>query len=256
MTYYAYFVAVFVLLAGVFGIVRSRNLIHTVVCLSVAQSGTYVLLLAVGYQRGVHRPVFGSPPVEAEQQRHRPARAGDDADRHRRLGDGDGAAARHRGAGAQAARHGRPQRARRAGGLSQWSRSTTASRSCRRSRSPCRSWSPACCWRSGGGCRGSSSTRPRSAARSPRSSMLAVGAASLATEGRVGDLVGALDARSTATASASCWSATRSAPGIALLAACARRARAGLQLALLRRRRRALPLPRAVVPGRHGAASR
>jgi len=64
MTYYAYIVAVFVLLTGVFGIVRSRNLIHTVVCLSVAQSGTYVLLLAVGYQRGVSPPVFGSPPVK------------------------------------------------------------------------------------------------------------------------------------------------------------------------------------------------
>ncbi len=40
------------MLVGIFGVVRSRNLIHTVVCVSVAQSGTYVLLLAIGYQRG------------------------------------------------------------------------------------------------------------------------------------------------------------------------------------------------------------
>ena len=64
MSYYAYLVAVFVLLTGAFGIVRSRNLIHTVACLSVAQSGTYVLLLAIGYQRGVPPPVYGSPPVK------------------------------------------------------------------------------------------------------------------------------------------------------------------------------------------------
>ena len=30
------------------------------VCLSVAQSGTYVLLLAIGYQKGASAPVFGS----------------------------------------------------------------------------------------------------------------------------------------------------------------------------------------------------
>ena len=39
--------------------------IHAVVCLSVAQSGSYVLLVAVGYQRGGAPPVFGSsvPPT-------------------------------------------------------------------------------------------------------------------------------------------------------------------------------------------------
>jgi multicomponent Na+:H+ antiporter subunit C len=60
---YAYVVSVFLLLTGVFGIVRSRDLIHAVVCLSVAQSGTYVLLLAIGYQRKATPPVFGSPAV-------------------------------------------------------------------------------------------------------------------------------------------------------------------------------------------------
>jgi multicomponent Na+:H+ antiporter subunit C len=56
------FLAAFAVLAiGAWGIVRSRNLVHAVVCLSVAQSGTYLLLLAVGYQRAAHPPVFGSP---------------------------------------------------------------------------------------------------------------------------------------------------------------------------------------------------
>ena len=64
MRIYAYLVAVFVLLVGAFGIVRSRNLIHAVVCLSVSQAGTYILLLAIGYQKNATPPVFGSPPTK------------------------------------------------------------------------------------------------------------------------------------------------------------------------------------------------
>jgi multicomponent Na+:H+ antiporter subunit C len=60
MTIYAYLVAGWLLLIGGYGIARSRNLVHAVVSLAVAQSGTYVLLLAVGYQRAAIPPVFGS----------------------------------------------------------------------------------------------------------------------------------------------------------------------------------------------------
>lgn len=60
MSYYAYFVAGAVFLLGVIGIARSRDLIHAVVCLSVAQSGTYVFLIAVGFQSGGLAPIFGS----------------------------------------------------------------------------------------------------------------------------------------------------------------------------------------------------
>ncbi len=63
MSVYAYIVALWLMLIGAFGIMRSRNLIHAVLCLSVAQSGTYVLLLAVGYQRNSTPPVFGEPAV-------------------------------------------------------------------------------------------------------------------------------------------------------------------------------------------------
>lgn len=64
MTYVAYGTGIWLLLVGMFGVVRSRDLIHTVVCVSVAQSGTYVLLLAIGYQNGAVAPIFGSttPP--------------------------------------------------------------------------------------------------------------------------------------------------------------------------------------------------
>lgn len=63
MSIYAYLVAGWLLMAGAFGVARSRNLIHAVVCLSVAQAATYVLLLGIGYQRQATPPVFGSPPT-------------------------------------------------------------------------------------------------------------------------------------------------------------------------------------------------
>jgi multicomponent Na+:H+ antiporter subunit C len=64
VTVYAYLVAGWLLLAGAYGIVRSRHLVHAVVCLSICQSGTYVLLVAIGYQHGASPPLFGStsPP--------------------------------------------------------------------------------------------------------------------------------------------------------------------------------------------------
>ncbi len=64
MSAFAYGVGIWLVLVGIFGVVRSRNLIHTVVCVSVAQSGTYVVLLAVGYQSGAVAPIFGAstPP--------------------------------------------------------------------------------------------------------------------------------------------------------------------------------------------------
>lgn len=58
MSVLPYIVAVWILLIGLYGVVTSRNLIHLIVCLSVAQSSTYVLLLAVGYRRDFAAPVF------------------------------------------------------------------------------------------------------------------------------------------------------------------------------------------------------
>jgi len=60
MDYYGYFVAGAMLLLGAIGIARSHNLVHATVCLSVAQAGTYVLLITIGYQRHAPAPVFGS----------------------------------------------------------------------------------------------------------------------------------------------------------------------------------------------------
>lgn len=60
----AYLVAGWLLFAGLYGVTTSRNLVHLVVCLSVMQSSTYVLLIAVGYRPNAIPPVFpGVPPT-------------------------------------------------------------------------------------------------------------------------------------------------------------------------------------------------
>lgn len=53
-----YLVAVWIFLVGCYGLATSRNLIHAVGCLSVCQSATYVLLLAVGYRDDATAPVY------------------------------------------------------------------------------------------------------------------------------------------------------------------------------------------------------
>lgn len=55
-------VAAWVLLVGLYGVVTSRNLVHLIVCLAVAQSSTYVLLLSIGYKRAGTAPVFSDRP--------------------------------------------------------------------------------------------------------------------------------------------------------------------------------------------------
>jgi multicomponent Na+:H+ antiporter subunit C len=57
-----YLAAGWILLIGIYGIVTSRNLVHAVVCLAVAQSATYLLLLGVGFRRRATAPVFSDIP--------------------------------------------------------------------------------------------------------------------------------------------------------------------------------------------------
>jgi multicomponent Na+:H+ antiporter subunit C len=58
VSFLPYALAVWLFVVGLYGVVTSRHLIHLVICLSVAQSSTYVLLLAVGYREGSAAPVF------------------------------------------------------------------------------------------------------------------------------------------------------------------------------------------------------
>jgi multicomponent Na+:H+ antiporter subunit C len=58
MSVLPYAVAAWVCIAGLYGIVTSRNLIHLALCLTVMQSSTYLLLLAIGYVKGGGPPIF------------------------------------------------------------------------------------------------------------------------------------------------------------------------------------------------------
>ena len=62
MSYLPYALAVWIFLVGLFGVVTSRNFVHLVVCLTVTQSSTYVLLLAIGYVEGGTAPIFVDVP--------------------------------------------------------------------------------------------------------------------------------------------------------------------------------------------------
>jgi multicomponent Na+:H+ antiporter subunit C len=64
VTVLPYIVAVWLLAIGIWGVVTSRHLVHMVLCLGVAQSSTYVLLLAVGYRTGGNAPIISTtvPP--------------------------------------------------------------------------------------------------------------------------------------------------------------------------------------------------
>jgi multicomponent Na+:H+ antiporter subunit C len=53
-------------MVGLYGIVTSRHLIHAIICLSVVQSSTYVLLLAIGYRKDYAAPVFIDIPRNAK----------------------------------------------------------------------------------------------------------------------------------------------------------------------------------------------
>ncbi|HJU11453.1 MAG TPA: cation:proton antiporter subunit C [Candidatus Binataceae bacterium] len=68
-----YGVAAWLFMVGMYGVVTSRDLIHLVICLSVMQSSTYVLLIAIGYRTNQGAPIYadrpaGSPAVDAVVQ--------------------------------------------------------------------------------------------------------------------------------------------------------------------------------------------
>jgi multicomponent Na+:H+ antiporter subunit C len=68
-----WFVAAWLLGVGLYAIVTSRNFVHLVGCLSVVQSSTYVLLLAVGFRKNAIAPIFythppGTPAVDSVLQ--------------------------------------------------------------------------------------------------------------------------------------------------------------------------------------------
>lgn len=66
MSVLAYGVAGWLFLVGLAGVVRSHNMIHLIVCLTVCQSSTYVLLLAIGFHSGAEAPIRSGIPADAK----------------------------------------------------------------------------------------------------------------------------------------------------------------------------------------------
>jgi multicomponent Na+:H+ antiporter subunit C len=54
----AFGVAGWICLVGLYGAITSKNLVHLALCLTVTQSSTYVLLLAIGYRKHGGAPIF------------------------------------------------------------------------------------------------------------------------------------------------------------------------------------------------------
>jgi multicomponent Na+:H+ antiporter subunit C len=65
VSYLPYLLAVWLFLVGLYGVVTSRHLVHLAVCLTVTQSSTYVLLLAIGFRTGGTSPIFKGLPRKA-----------------------------------------------------------------------------------------------------------------------------------------------------------------------------------------------
>jgi multicomponent Na+:H+ antiporter subunit C len=63
MSFLPYAVAIWLFVVGLWGVVTSRNLIHLVICLTVVQASTYIVLLGIGYRSGAAAPIFADIPT-------------------------------------------------------------------------------------------------------------------------------------------------------------------------------------------------
>ena len=63
MSFLPFAVAAWLFVIGLYGVVSSRNLVRTILSLTVVQSGTYVLLLGIGYRNGGQAPIYADIPA-------------------------------------------------------------------------------------------------------------------------------------------------------------------------------------------------
>jgi multicomponent Na+:H+ antiporter subunit C len=63
MSFFPYVVAAWLFVIGLWGVVSSRNLVRTVLSLTVVQSSTYLILLGVGYRTGGKAPIIADIPA-------------------------------------------------------------------------------------------------------------------------------------------------------------------------------------------------
>jgi multicomponent Na+:H+ antiporter subunit C len=63
MSFLPFAIAIWIFLVGLYGVVTSHHLVHLVICLSVVQSSTYLLLLGIGYRTNGAASIFVDIPL-------------------------------------------------------------------------------------------------------------------------------------------------------------------------------------------------
>ena len=58
-----FIIAAWLFVVGLWGVVSSRNLVRTVLSLTVVQSSSYLVLLGVGYRAGAKAPIVADIPT-------------------------------------------------------------------------------------------------------------------------------------------------------------------------------------------------
>jgi multicomponent Na+:H+ antiporter subunit C len=66
VSFLPFIVAVWLFLVGLWGVVSSRNLVRTVLSLTVVQSSTYLMLVGVGYRTGGKAPIVADIPTSSK----------------------------------------------------------------------------------------------------------------------------------------------------------------------------------------------
>lgn len=57
-----YIAAVLVFSLGIYGAITAKHVVQQILCIAVAQSGTYLLLIGLGFRHGAGPPIFTSAP--------------------------------------------------------------------------------------------------------------------------------------------------------------------------------------------------
>ena len=65
MSFLAFAIAAWLFVFGLWGVVVSTHLVRTVICLTVVQSATYLVLLGVGYRTGDKAPIVADIPTHS-----------------------------------------------------------------------------------------------------------------------------------------------------------------------------------------------
>ena len=65
MAFAPFAAAAWLFVVGLYGIVTSRNLVRSVLCLTVVQSATYLVLVGIGYRHAAKAPIVADIPTSS-----------------------------------------------------------------------------------------------------------------------------------------------------------------------------------------------